>query len=64
MAQLYPVFRPNSTAIVKGLIMASLDKVKKILHGKRANANRGRKPAKGKPLSDFKRIKLKKLFGK
>lgn len=43
--------------------MASLDKVKKILHGKRANANKGRKPAKGKPLSDFKRIKLKKLFG-
>ncbi|MGH8192375.1 MAG: hypothetical protein ACREP2_13130 [Rhodanobacteraceae bacterium] len=43
--------------------MASLDKTKKILHGKRVNANRGRKPAKGKPGSDFKRVQLKKLFG-
>lgn len=43
--------------------MASLDKAKQVLRSKGSNANRGRKPAKGKPLSDFKRIKLKKLFG-
>ncbi|HTL53603.1 MAG TPA: hypothetical protein VL860_13590 [Planctomycetota bacterium] len=43
--------------------MASMRKVKGVWHSKGRKANRGRKPAKGKPLSDFKRNKLRKLFG-
>ena len=47
----------------KAMFMASMRKIKGVLSGRGCKANKGRKPAKGKPLSDFKRNKLKKLYG-